>query len=368
MIERLYIHNFRCLDNFVLPVEGLSSALLVGRNGSGKSSVGFALEILQQIGRGTNRIRDLIKPHEIRYGHTAEPVRIELEVRIGEVLFAYSLALELPEGFRELRVLEESLQIDGLAKYNRKVAQLHFPSGGSSADEMSFDWHLVWLSAAQARSETDPLNIFRKWLARMLIVRPYPLGITGESSEETLNPVPDMRNFGDWWTGLISHSPSSYAQIDKALRQLIPDLKDIKNPVIAKESRSLEVQFEQNDKTMVLPFHLLSDGEKCMLIWALVMAANEAYGPLLCFWDEPDNYLAISEVGDFATDLRRAFQKGGQFIGTSHNAEVIKKFSDENTFLLSRNSHREPTQIRPLREVNYQGDLISSLVRGEIEP
>ena len=368
MIERLYIHNFRCLDNFALPVEALPSALLVGKNGSGKSSIGFALEKLQKIGRGINRVRELIQPHEIRHGHTGEPVRIELEVRIEGMLFAYVLALELPERFKELRVLEESLHVDGVPKFTRKVAELQFPKEGGKPVSMSYDWHLIWLSAAQAWSDTDPLDIFRKWLARMLIVRPYPMNISGDSSDETLNPAPDMRNLGDWWTGLISHSPSSYAKIDHALKQIMPDLKDIKNPVIAKESRSLEVQFEQDGKTMTLPFGVLSDGEKCMVIWALVMAANEAYGPLLCFWDEPDNYLAISEVGDFATDLRRAFQKGGQFLGTSHNAEVIRKFSDSNTFVLFRRNHREPTQVRPLKELSYEGDLISALIRGEIEP
>jgi ABC-type uncharacterized transport system ATPase subunit len=105
-----------------------------------------------------------------------------------------------------------------------------------------------------------------------------------------------------------------------------------------------------------------------MVVWALVMAANEAYGPLFCFWDEPDNYLAISEIGDFATDLRKAFKKGGQFLATSHNAETIRAFTDENTFIMFRRSHQEPSQIRSLAEVPYHGDLIASLVRGDIEP
>lgn len=38
MIERLYIHNFRSLENFELPIQGLSSALLIGKNGTGKST------------------------------------------------------------------------------------------------------------------------------------------------------------------------------------------------------------------------------------------------------------------------------------------------------------------------------------------
>lgn len=61
MIRRLYIHNFRCLENFELPVSGLSSVLLIGKNGSGKTTVGLALEILQRIARGTNRVKDLVK-------------------------------------------------------------------------------------------------------------------------------------------------------------------------------------------------------------------------------------------------------------------------------------------------------------------
>ena len=42
MIRRLYVHNFRCLENFELPVSGQSSVLLIGKNGSGKTTVGLA--------------------------------------------------------------------------------------------------------------------------------------------------------------------------------------------------------------------------------------------------------------------------------------------------------------------------------------
>jgi predicted ATPase len=130
----------------------------------------------------------------------------------------------------------------------------------------------------------------------------------------------------------------------------------------------MEVHFDHGGESASIAFPLLSDGEKCMVIWALVMAANEAYGPLFCFWDEPDNYLAISEIGDFATDLRKAFKSGGQFLATSHNAETIKSFSAENTYLLYRRNHQEPTQVRALAGLDYGKDLIGALARGEVEP
>ena len=82
----------------------------------------------------------------------------------------------------------------------------------------------------------------------------------------------------------------------------------------------------------------------------------------------PDNYLAPSEVGHFVLALRRAFQSGGQFIATSHNPEAISRFSEENTLVLHRKNHLEPTVIRPLNKLQSNGDLVSALVRGDVEP
>lgn len=373
MIQRFYVHNYRSLENFELPVSGLSSALLIGKNGSGKSSVGFALEILQQIGRGKNSVGDLLSPRDISHGRTEIPVRFELEVEIEKVRYEYKLAFDLPKGEKELRVAEESLAVEGEIKFTRKEAQVSIPTGltlkpGLITAEISVGRLLVWLPMMQAPSETDPLYIFQQWLARMIILRPLPALIKGDSVEETLHPSPGVLNLGGWWSGLLAHAPAAYSRIDASLKQLMPDLKDIKNPVIAKDSRSLTVQFEGQNAASSLAFDLLSDGEKCMVIWALVMAANEAYGPLLCFWDEPDNYLALSEIANFATDLRRAFQNGGQFIATSHNAEAIRQFSDDTTFVMYRRNHLEPSQIRSLASIGYKGDLIGALTRGEIEP
>ena len=104
------------------------------------------------------------------------------------------------------------------------------------------------------------------------------------------------------------------------------------------------------------------------MICALVLAANDALGPLVCFWDEPDNYLAPSEVGHFVLALRKAFQSGGQFIATSHNSEAIRRFSEENTLVLQRRNHLEPTVVRRLAELQVNGDLVDALIRGDVEP
>ena len=367
MIRRLYIHNFRCLENFELPLAGLSSALLIGKNGVGKTTVSFALEILQSIARGVNRVGALVTPKDFARGRADVPIRLEIEVALGARIYQYTLSLELPDGFKELRVLEERLAFDGTPIYTREKAQVHLARAGQEQEaKFLIDWHLAALPIVQESSPNDPLFIFKRCLARMLVLRPVPSLISGDSEEEQLQPNAPVTDFGAWFSGLLTHYPAAYSRIDQYLRQLVPDLKDVQNPLIGRDSRSLTVQFSDQDATLSVPFRDLSDGEKCFMICALTLGANEAYGPLICFWDEPDNYLALSEVGHFVMALRRGFQSGGQFIATSHNPEAVRRFSDENTFLLARKSHLEPTTVRPLSQV-LKGDLVSALVRGDLE-
>jgi predicted ATPase len=373
MIKRLYVHNFRCLENFELPIAKHSSVLLIGKNGAGKTTVSVALEILQRIARGTNRVGELVKPKDLSRGREDVPMRFEIEVELEAKLYGYTIALEFPEGFKELRVMEEKLTVEGKSVYNREAAQVHLARTGPENDaQFRIDWHLAALPIVQQQSPKDPISVFKHWLARMLILRPMPSMILGGSEQETLQPNSQVTDFAAWFSGLLAYTPSAYTRIDGYLRDVMPDLKDIKNPTVGRDSRSLVVQFSNGRGSAEIPFEDLSDGEKCFMICALVLAANEAYGPLFCFWDEPDNYLAPSEVGHVVLALRRAFQSRGQFIATSHNPEVIRRFSDENTLVLFRKNHLEPTILRPLADLrasgNVSGDVVDALVRGDVEP
>lgn len=391
MLQRLYVHNFRCLENFELNLKDLPSSLLIGKNGSGKSTIAYALEVLQSIGRGINRVSQLIQIKDFNSSRSSVPIRLEIEVLLKEKLYKYILALELsPENPKEIRIFEEQLLVTGNPIYSRDASQVklysnsipsqtpqdnrsttlfssQFPlTSQLMASQFQVDWHLVALPLIQAQSETDPLYIFKNWLSHMIILAPIPILMTGESSGETLEPKRDGSNFGEWFSGLLRRYPAAYTQIDRYLREVMPDLQDIQNEPIGKDAKSMIVQFEANNQILSLDFKDLSDGEKCFFLCAVVLAANKYYSPF-CFWDEPDNYLSLSEVGHFVTTLRRSFKNSGQILVTSHNEEAIRKFSNENTFILDRKSHLEPTLIRMLSDIPINGDLVDNLIRGDVE-
>src|SRR5208282_1052241 len=100
MIERFYVHNFRCLNNFTLDLAGRSSALVIGKNGAGKSTVLECLKLFQRICRGFNRVRNLISASDFAQ-HRMDPMRFEIELLLSGKRFKYEVAFEWPEKFRE---------------------------------------------------------------------------------------------------------------------------------------------------------------------------------------------------------------------------------------------------------------------------
>ncbi|MDK9722709.1 MAG: AAA family ATPase [Rhodospirillales bacterium] len=373
MIRRFYIHNFRCLDNFELRLDKMSSVLLIGKNGAGKTTVGRALEVLQRIARGVNRVGELVSTKDLNlsYKQSGVPVRFELEVDISSKAFTYVLVLELVDGFKELRVKEERLVCDEKTLFKRELAQVELSRQGRDVGaKFSIDWHLVALPIVQPSSTNDPISIFKEWLANTLILRPVPSQMRGGSEKETLRPDPEVVNFGEWFTNLLISYPAAYGVIEGYLKEVMPDFQAIKNPQTGRDSRSLFVSFSNNPNTIELLFEDLSDGEKCFLTYALVIAANDAYGPLLCFWDEPDNFLAPQEVASSIVALRRAFRAKGQLILTSHNIEAMGRFSDENTLVLLRKSHLEPMTARFVGDFRDKGELTGdfagALLRGDL--
>ncbi len=365
MIQRLYVNNFRCLENFEFKPSEMRTALVIGKNGVGKSTLAAVLRILQSIGRDTNRIGQLLGAKDFFQNRTDLPMRFEIQVLLDNAIFTYTLALEMPDNFREMRVLEEKLEISGTTVFSRALAKVTLARNRSTNETtFSVDWHVIALPLIQ---EPEGLMQFKRWLANMVILAPIPSLMSGDATHQTLLPDADGSNFANWMTGLFRLHPASYGTVQDHARKLMPDFLHLKNEEVGRDATRMQVVFSSQSAKLTLEFEDLSNGEKCFFLYAMLVAANGAYGPLFCFWDEPDNFLSMSEVGHFVLALRKEFdQHGGQIVVTSHNQEAIRKFSDENTWVMDKKSHLEPSLIRLLADLPKREDLIDALICGDI--
>lgn len=364
MIERLYVHNYRCLENFTLDLAGRPSALLIGKNGVGKSTVLHSLLTFQQIARGRGRVRDLVSVSDFTQHRTDHPMRFEVEMSLSGKRFHYAVSFEWPAGFHEARVLDETLSADGQPVFTRHHSQVQL-SGGAA---FGLDWHVFALPLIQERPGQRAIADVKEFFATMVLIAPIPAIVTGFSEEPSSELQLHAENYASCLRDLFEQKPASYGVFESFLRTLIPDFASIENVARGERGKQLIVKFEQPDppRSVSVKFNSLSDGEKSFFLSAYIIASNAVGPPVVCMWDEPDGHLSLSEVAQFITALRKMTHRNSQFIATSHHPETVRRFSDETTFVLTRKSHLDPAVVRPLSAFPYSGDLINALIRDEI--
>lgn len=363
MIERLYVNNFRCLDNFVLDLSGQGSLLIIGNNGTGKSAIRHALGVLQKIGRGPNRVKDWIDSTDFAQGRTHLPIRLEVEVTLSERRFRYAISFEMPEKHREARVAEERLWVDDLTIFSRQQSQVALP--GDVA--FGLDSNVAALPVIEERGSERLIHQLKTFLASIILLAPIPETMRGFSEEESPYLHTDGGNFSSWLNHLLIRHPRTYGVMTDYLRAVMGDFASFENVPRGEKGKQLVVTFADEDpgRALSLGFPQLSDGEKCLFLSAVIVASNKVGDPVFCMWDEPDHHLSLAEIGYLIAQLRKLVHHGGQFIATSHHPETIRRFSDNTTLVLTRRSHLEPTMGRLLAELSYSGDLIEALVRDE---
>jgi predicted ATPase len=363
MIERLHVTNFRCLENCTVDFVGRESALVIGKNGAGKSTLRQALGVFQKICRGPNRVKEWIDRGDYAQGRTHIPIRLELDLTLSARRIKYGIAFELPEHFREARVAEETLTVDGDSVFSRRQSQVTLSNGTT----FGLDWHVAALPVIKERQFEIVVQQLKAYCASLILVAPIPAHMSGFSEEESFELEEHAENFSDWLNALLRRKPESYGHILKYLQEVMPDLGSFENVPRGEKGNQLIITFEKEGfESSPIEFKKLSDGEKCFFLSALIVASNRVVGPIFCFWDEPDNHLSLSEISHFITHLRKMTNQQGQFIATSHHPEAIRRFSDDTTIVLTRKSHLESTVVRLLSEFDYKGDLIQALIRDEV--
>ena len=364
MIERLYVHNFRCFDNFSIDLADHSSALIIGKNGVGKSTFLNALAIFQSICRGSGRVGDLIEKSDFSQERTNIPMRFEIDLKLANDRFKYAISFGFPDRFHEARVEEERLSINGTDIFSRKQAEVSLDAGPT----FGLDWHVPALPVIEYHFWQHQLQQVKSFFTSLILIAPIPANMSGFSEEESVELRRDASNFSSWFNALLSRYPAAYSDLYDYLKHTIPDLSSFENVPRGEKGKQLLVKFKRDDskRSLQLEFNQLSDGEKCYFLSALIFAASKVSGPVVCVWDEPDNHLSLQEVGQFTTQLRKMTSQNGQLLVMSHHPETIRKFSDETTFVFSRKSHSEPTVVQKLADLPYKGDLIEAIVRDEI--
>ena len=203
----------------------------------------------------------------------------------------------------------------------------------------------------------------KAFFATMMLIAPVPARMTGYAEEPSAELDDDAANFAACLRALLGEKPAAYSIFDEQVRAVMPDFAAIENPERGERGTQLIVRFERPDApgSLAIDFKASSPTARSASFWPLTSSPPTGPGFQSSVSGTSRTTACHSRrLGQFILGLRKMANRGGQFVATSHHPETIRKFSHETTLVLNRKSHLEPTVVRPLAEMDYQGDLVEA--------
>lgn len=383
-VTHIAVNGLRILDGFALPLHPLN--VLIGENGSGKSSLVEACELLRKAATSRDFVDDVYRHHGGRALFRSMPGTMTVAVTLedGASQYDYSFALGI-DGAGSIALQQEMLAVttDGasrqLLRRDRNSAETHGArhfgavrpnqlllidlQGPEPAFERTRELLagiLVYLpldtSAMWARREGDSLRGPRGWVTIRSAVA------VDRSGDNLPNAYHTLRNRG----------PEVWERVLDLIRLgLGDDVIDISLPTDPGGGQiSLALRIRDLGE---VSSRLLSDGQLVYLALVAILMLPPATCPLIVF-DEPDHHLhpdLVRRIVGFFEEL------AGQrtVIVTTHSDRLLDRITDPAgaVVLLSARNHRT-LALRPdpdvltswLKDYRGIGDLRADGVAGMV--
>jgi len=352
MIKRIYVNNFRCLVNFSAEFDSFN--VLCGHNGTGKSSVFDALQMIRNLATGNGILggqSELDIPRlEFTCGANSPIQELEVELTSDGRHFTYALHLEQATNSEKPRVVKEQATCDGKNLFDRDIEGVNIYQNDGTAERILLNWPQVALVSVEFGRMIDELARLKTALKRLLILRPNPRGMERESKAELKYPDVHFAGLTSWYRFLSGN----YAWT-KALHELLQDVwpddfQSLSLESVGLDAKVLQFQFgkTKGDTARKLMFSQLSDGEKMLIGLYMIRAALDT-GAVETVWiDEPDNYVGLPELQPWVFSMMELLDDERQVVLITHHPEILNSAGIGSGRYLDRDDHSSPTRMGPL--------------------
>jgi hypothetical protein len=160
MLIRLYVDNFKAFVNFELQTKSLN--LLLGTNGSGKSSTFDILRLLQKLIGGC-AVSELFSLNTLTRWQGVNVQTFEIDLHGNGGQYRYRLEIEHQPSSRQSHIKHERLLFDEQPLYQfLEGTILWYRDDYSKGAEFDFDWNRSGLTTVLPRHDNTRLTWFKK--------------------------------------------------------------------------------------------------------------------------------------------------------------------------------------------------------------
>jgi predicted ATPase len=364
MLTRLYVTNYRCLVNFEFKPS--NKQLIIGRNGTGKSTVFDVLALLREV-----VVHDILFERNLggdtrtRWQDVAEQ-QFELDVKGNGGDYRYTLVVADMGRPPYPLVKQETLDYDGKPLFRFQEGKItQFDDDHKPTPNLPFDFprgRSGLVTVDGERKDSTKLAWFKRWLGRLQQVQINPWAMSARSEHESNRLAKDMSNFADWYRGLLLEEGNIVIEAKKSLFEDMPGLQALNLKEAGLGVRILQAAMRgPNREAIDLPFSEVSEGQRALIaLYMLVYCALTPDRTLLI--DEPDNFIALAEIQPWLMKLLdRVDEIGGQVILVSHHPELLDQLASQGGVLLDRPNGGE-TRVRPFEPTEGSGLKASEII------
>lgn len=359
MITRLRIDNYKMFQNADITFG--SQNLIMGANGTGKTSVFEIVNLLKRLLVDGEICEDLFEVKTVpRWLQNSKRVLqtfvLEMEGPLGP--FTYQLTVEQLPQEQTSRIYTETLHQGDHLLFNceRGTVQILDESSGKYAPEYQLTLDRSAMSLVPAHPIYNKLTWFKQRLSRTYYFQIDARKMNIRSQRADQRPSPDLENFASWYEYAIKNEPGEIAPYLQSLENIISGFQSLKLRDLGQGTSILEARFSRassddspsTPSSYVLGLNELSDGQRALI--ALNAIAKFLLQPdsTICI-DEPDNFVAISEVQPILSDLLdRAQEQNAQLLLISHHPESLNLLATEHG-LLFRRSEDGTARVQPFQ-------------------
>ena len=372
MITRFYVDNYKCLVNFEYKPQLLE--LIIGANGSGKSTVFEALDKVRQFVAGKADARELFTP-ETSTKWSNVPIQVfEIDFVVRQGQLRYRLEIDLSsESFRVEReayflgaqVIESSWK-DSMKR--REILEVGDDWAYENEDphqdqmrvlEMVEDGVDMPLSNPnQSMLSVFPQSQIVHSFAAILLCKLNPPLMTSEIGKIAPRLNVNGSNFASYYLYVLQQKQGAMFEVISHLREVLPGFDSFAvDEDFEQGKRRLMVIFKNLDGAkgkgaapLKFSFDDLSDGQRALIVlYTLLFCALDAGSTLVI--DEPENYISLRELQPLILLMEERIEEvGGQILLISHNQEFINMLTDRGKcvrFTRENNGHTRITAFNP---------------------
>ena len=380
MITRFYVDNYKCLVNFEYKPQPLE--LIIGANGSGKSTVFEALDKVRQFVAGKGDARVLFTPESSTMWVNNPTQVFEIDFSLGKLQFEYRLEIDLSSDV--YRVEREVFKTEGQtfgesvwkkpnsieSATNQIITSYFARNPGKHIDELRHfkvgeqGAEIPLSSPNQTMLSAFPMLTHGQELNEIFLYKLNPPMMSSEIGKIEPRLNVNGSNFASYYLYVLQQKQGAMFEVISNLRNVLPGFDSFAvDEDFEQGKRRLMVIFKNLDGAksnvkgaapLKFSFDDLSDGQRALIVlYTLLFCALDADSTLVI--DEPENYISLRELQPLIMLMEERIEEvGGQILLISHNQEFINMLTDRGKcvrFTRENNGHTRIAAFNPESEL-----------------